>query len=568
MTSSRMHGLPAVLAIMGLVFSLACQPRAATPTQAPPAAAPTSAPAQAPKAAAPAATAAPVAQAAQATALPKPAPAQKVEPQGKITIGLSVNATTMDPAMVSDQTTTGILANVFDSLLARKTGSMEPVPMLAESYKLVNDTTWEFKLRKGVKFHNGEDFTADAVKFTLDRNIKPEQKAPQRSFIAVIKEVKVVDPYTVHIITDGPSPTLPNRMTTLTSWILPPKSVQEKGDAYFASNPIGTGPYKFVDWVKDDRVTLEANPNYWAGPPAIKTMVFKPMPEASARIAAIQTGAVDVVANVPADQAAALKNSQGFSIQAVPSMLVVYLGIDSVTDSPTAKKEVRQAINLAVDRETIVKDILRGFAKLSTSSVSDEVFGFDSSLKPYPYDPAKAKQLLTSAGYPDGFPLNIHGPNGRYSMDRDVLQAVAGYLQKVGIKAKVQTHEWGEYNSTMKYGTADKGAMYMLGWGGSGTFIPELAIYPLVKSGEVFSTTKDAQLDSLMDSAMRSMDSAKRADLWKQVQQRIHDEAYRFPLFQQYYIYGVSNKVQNWDPRGDEYVIMKDITTGKDVTLK
>jgi peptide/nickel transport system substrate-binding protein len=554
-----------ILALCSLLLSVGCQAGPTAPAQpAKPAETKPAAPA-AP--ATPAPTFGTASQSGQATAIPAAGAAQKVEPQGQLTVGMAVAVTTLDPAMVADQTTTGVLANVYDSLLARKTGTMEPVPMLAESYQSINDNTWEFKLRQGIKFHNGEDFNADAVKFTLERNLRPEQKAPQRSFIAVIKEIKVVDPYTVHVITDGPSPTLPNRLSTLTSWVLPPKYTQENGDEYVASNPVGTGPYKFVKWVKDDRLVLEANPDYWGGAPAIKTVSFKSMPEASARIAAVQTGAADIVANVPADQAAALRDSQGFSIQAVPSMLVVYLGIDSVSDTPSAKKDVRTAMNLAIDQETIVKDILRGFGKISTSSISDEVFGFDETLKAYPHDPAQAKELLQSAGYADGFPLTIHGPNGRYSMDRDVMQAVAGYLQNIGIRARVQTHEWGEYVN-LKYGTSDPGSLYMLGWGGSGTFIPELAMYPLFKSGEVFSTTRDPRLDELMETGMRSMDPATRADLFKQAQRLIHEEAYRMPLFQQFYIYGVSNKVQNWDPRADEYIILKDITTGKNMELK
>lgn len=542
------------------VLAAACQP-ATAPTPTPSAPRPTAPPAAAAPTQAP--TTAPAGQQPAAA----PSPVAKVEPRGQITIALSVDVTTLDPAMVSDQPTTGVLANLYEGLLMRKTGTMEPVPQLAESYRMVNETTWEFKLRRGVKFHNGEEFNAESVKFTLDRNIRPEQKAPQRSFIAIIKEVKIVDSYTVQIITDGPSPTLPNRLTTLTAQMLPPKYVQEKGDQYLATHPVGTGPYKFVSWTKDEQLVLEANTEYWGGAPQVKTLVFKPMPEASARIAAIQTGAVDIAANIPADQAATLKNNPNFSIQAVPSMLVVYMGIDAVTDTPTKKREVRQAINYAVDRETIVRDILRGYGKVSASAISEEVFGFDSSLKPYPFDPEKARQLLRDAAYPNGFSVTLHGPNGRYSMDRDVIQAIAGYLQNVGIKATVRTHEWGEY-TTLKYGIGDPGSIYMLGWGGSGTFIPELALYPLVKSGETFSTTADPELDQLMERAMRTVDTNERANLWKQAQKRVYDEAYRLFLFQQYYIYGVSNRIQDWQPRADEFVIFKDITTNKDVTIK
>ncbi len=551
----------AVMSLVSVAALSACAP-AATPT-----APPTTAPTVPPTASIPQPTFAPPAQAVQATKVPTTTSAQSAQPQGTLVIGTSVDLTSLDPAVIGDQTTMAVLANIYEALLLRKTNTMQPVPLLAESYRMVDPTTWEFKLRQGVKFQDGEDFNADSVKFTIERNLRPELKAPHRSFISAIKEVKVIDPYTVQFITNGPYPALPAALTGFTGQMLPPKYVQEHGDQYLASHPIGTGPYKFVEWVKDDHVTLEANPDYWGEPPKIKTLIFKPMREASTRIAAIQTGAADIVTNVPADQAAALNNSSNFSIQAVPSLLVVYFGIDSITPGPLTNQQVRQAINLAIDRQTIVKDILRGYGKVSSSAVSDEVFGFDSSLTPYPYDPAKAKELLKAAGYPNGFSLTLDGPIGRYSMDTDVEQAVAGYLQNIGIQAKVRTHEWGQYAS-MHFGVDNPGSLYMLGWGGSGTFIPELALTPLFKSGENFSTTKDPELDKLMQMGGQSTDPATRAGYFKQAQQRIYDQAYRVFLFQQDDIYGVSNRVQNWQPRTDEFILFKDMSVNSDTSVK
>lgn len=483
-----------------------------------------------------------------------------------VTVGLSVDVTTLDPHMASDLVTNGVLVNVYEGLLWRKPNSSEVVPQLAESYERIDDTTWEFKLRQGVTFHNGEEFNAEAVKFSLERSLDPEQKAPQRNFIAVIQEVEIVDPYTVRIITDGPVPTLPTRLTTLPAQILPPKYVQENGDEHLANNPVGTGPYKFVKWVKDDQLVLEANPDYWAGAPKVESVIFKPITETSARIAALQTGDADIVVNLPPDQAAALEGSEGFSIQPVPSVLVVYLGIDTIRDVPTATREVREAINLAIDRETLVKDLLRGYGRVSAGPLSEEVGDYHDALEPYPYDPEKAKQLLKDAGYED-LSLTIHGPAGRYAMDREILQAIAGYLQAVGIDLTLQTHEWGEY-AKIGYGSQDPGALAMLGFGGYGTFLPELVLYPTFVSDQPLSTTADPRLDELLEAGQNELDPERRAELFAEAQQLIYDEYYRVALYQQYDIYGVRDRIKGWEARGDQFILFKDIATDMEVTVE
>lgn len=487
-------------------------------------------------------------------------------PSGELTVALSVDVTTLDPHMVSDLVTNGVLVNIYEGLLWRKPDSSEVVPQLAESYERIDDTTWEFKLRQGVKFHNGEDFNAEAVKFSLERSLNPEQKSPQRNFVAVIDEIQIVDDYTVRIITDGPVPSLPTRLTTLPALIVPPAYTKEMGDQHLAANPVGTGPFKFVEWTKDDHLTIEANPDYWDGAPKVQKVVFRPITETSARIAALQTGEADIVTNLPPDQAAALENSGDFRVEGVPSVLVVYLSLDAVRDVPTAKKEIREAINLAIDRETIVNDILRGYGRVSASAVSPEVFAYDDTLEPYPYDPERAKQLLQEAGA-ENLSLTIHGPSGRYAMDREILQAVAGYLQAVGIDASIQTHEWGEYAS-INYGRDEPGTLSLLGFGGYGTFLPELVLYPTFKSGERLSTTADPELDALMEEGQNELDPERRADLFKQAQRRIYDQYYRVSLHQQYDIYGVSDRVEGWSARGDQFILFKDIATGMEVSVK
>ncbi|MCC7106448.1 MAG: ABC transporter substrate-binding protein [Chloroflexi bacterium] len=551
------------LLVVSVLVLTACQaappPSTPSPATKAPAAAPAAAAPQASPASAPPASAASAPPAGQpAAAAPKAAAPPKAEPKGKLTVAMGVDADTLDPHMTTAQSTSGVLANVYEGLTTRD-DSMKVVPQLAESWRPVDDTTWEFKLRKGVKFQNGEDFNAEAVKFSLDRVLNPATKSTARSYIDTIKEVKVVDPSTVRMVTDGPAPSLPARLALRAGWVLPPGYVKEKGDQYLTTHPVGTGPFKFVQWVKDENLTFEANLDYWGGPPKLKTLTFKPVPEASARIAALQTGTADIVVNVPADQTEALGRDKRFAIQAVPSLLVISYSLDSTVPGPLQDKRVRQAINYAVDKDAIVKEILRGYGRITPALLSQEVYSFDDSIKPYPYDPNKAKALLAEAGQANGFKVNINTSSGRYSADKEVAQAIANYLSKIGLQPSVKVWEWANYAKS-RFGVDDPGSVSVFGFGGAGAYIPEVIYWPMLGSGQTYSTTKDPVLDKLLTDGARAMDDQKRVAIFREAQQRVREEAYRLFLYQQYDIYGVNNRVENWKPRGDQYLMFQGVS--------
>jgi peptide/nickel transport system substrate-binding protein len=235
--------------------------------------------------------------------------------------------------------------------------------MLATSWEAVNDTTWIFHLRKGVKFHNGEEFNAEAVRFSIDRVLNPATKARWRANFTFIDRVDIVDPFTVKIITKTPAPLLITNLG-FGMLIVPPEYFKEKGDDYIATHPIGTGPFKFVRWVKDDEVVFEANENYWAGSPKIKTVVFKPIPEDSTRVAALLGGDVDIVKKVPIHLIPMVNKSKVAKVIVVPSAQGICCPIDTLKKGPLQDKRVRQAINYAVDKESIIKNVLEGTAPL------------------------------------------------------------------------------------------------------------------------------------------------------------------------------------------------------------
>ncbi|MEK7363566.1 MAG: ABC transporter substrate-binding protein, partial [candidate division NC10 bacterium] len=218
-------------------------------------------------------------------------------PQGQVVVAQGVDPTTLDPHWHEETPAYNVLLNIYDTLLFRDR-DLKIIPWLATSWKLVNPTTWEFKLRQGVKFHNGEEFDAEAVKYSLDRLRDPELKNRQATNFRLIASVDVVDKLTVRITTSKPFPTLENQLA-LRGAAMAPKHFKGKDKVFADRNPVGTGPYKFVRWAKDEQIVLEANPQWWGGAPKVKTLIFRPIPEHAVRVAALQAGEVEIAVNIP-----------------------------------------------------------------------------------------------------------------------------------------------------------------------------------------------------------------------------------------------------------------------------
>ncbi|HSR12693.1 MAG TPA: ABC transporter substrate-binding protein, partial [Thermodesulfobacteriota bacterium] len=436
---------------------------------------------------------------------------------------------------------------MFDTLLVRD-ADIKIKPHLAESYKLVNDTTWDFKLRKGVKFHNGEDFNAATVKFVLERMADSKLKLRQTVFQGVIDRVDIVDDYTVRIITKKPYPVM-DAMLSIYGQAIPPKYFQEKGAEYFATHPVGTGPYKFVRWVKDDNILLEANQAYWRGAPKIKKVMFRPIPEATTRVAALQTQEADIITNIP-PHLMKLMDWKGRSVVSkVPSVRVIFMAFDTTKGGPVADKRVRQAIAMGVNMETNIKKILEGNAILLGSPMTPKHNGYDPAVKPYAYDPEKAKKLLADAGFANGFDFVLNTPNGRYLNDKEMAEAVVGDLRKIGIRATVKAHEWGTYMSSMMY-AHNAAPAYILGWGNT-SFDADFTINPLMRSGMLLSNLNFPALDKLIDEGISTMDAKKRLKIYSDAAKVIKEEAMWGWMYQQVDIYGASERV-NFKPRTDE----------------
>lgn len=473
----------------------------------------------------------------------------------KVVVAFGSNIPTLDPHMHSSRLAHIADWHLYDTLMDRDPKTYKPSPGLATSLKNINPLTWELKLRTGVKFHNGEPFNAEAVKFTLDRVLDPATKSVTRGNFTWIKEVKVVDEHTVQIITAKPFPAAAEFLTL--AYIVPPKYLKAVGDEEFSRKPVGTGPYKFVEWKKAEHLIVEANENYWKGSPKgmpkIKTIVFRTIPETTTQIAELLSGGVDIIRNVPPDQIAVIKESPNARISAAKILRVNSLLLDSAgraSKTPLMNQKVREAIACAVNVDEMLKQILGGYAERSATGVNPLHFGFDGSIKPYPYDPERAKKLLAEAGYPNGFEITLNTYSGTITSMDQMADAVTGYLGKVGIKVKRRhIEDVGMWTSSGKEGKLE-GIQYY-SWGSNSIFDADAILYALTYSKEPLSYTQDPALDQLLDEGRTQIDPKKRQEAYAKAQKLIHEKFYWIPINVQYTIEGVNKKL-NYEAGSDE----------------
>jgi ABC-type oligopeptide transport system substrate-binding subunit len=329
-----------------------------------------------------------------------------------LVIAQGADITTLDPTQATQIHNLNLFYNIYDALVTwdpKDIGKL--VPELAVSWRSVDPLTWQFKLRQGVSFHNGESFNADAVKFTVDRLITKGVHQVYGGF-STIERADVVDAYTINIVTSKPDPILVKRFAGYGGQILPPQYIKQVDWKTFAIKPVGTGPYKFVEWVKDDRVVLEANPTYWRGAPKIKKVVWRPIPDNFARVAALTRGEAQIITKVIPDHVSQVEKAGCCRVEhTLTNLVTVYLV--NAQKGPLANTKVRQALNYAVDKDKIIKELYKGYAIPIGSGIPNTDFGYNAKIKPYPYDPARARQLLAERQrHPPQRPPALRGGGG------------------------------------------------------------------------------------------------------------------------------------------------------------
>ncbi len=401
-------------------------------------------------------------------------------PADMLTIGLSSDVTSIDPQWNNSGPNVSLATHIFEPLtLTDRNGRL--IPGLAVSWRAVDPLTWEFKLRPGVKFHDGSDLSADDVVFSIERpRILQGSPASFASFVRPIVEVTAVDKTTVRIKTQASHVLVPYDLNSI--FIVSSKAVTAAGtNADFDSGraAIGTGPYKLASFKRGDRVELTRNDAYWGSKPVWDKVTFRMLSNDAARLAALLSGDVDVIENVPTADVAKLAADARFKIDKQTSWRTIFWHMDQYRDvtpfatdksgkplaaNPFKDARVRLAVSKAINRDAIVSRVMEGLAVPASNLVSPGIFGYNPAIPVEAYDPAGAKRLLSEAGYPDGFMLTIHAPNNRYVNDSRIAETVAALLSRIGITTRVQTQPWASY---LPHARAGEYTMALVGWGSS-----------------------------------------------------------------------------------------------------
>jgi len=458
--------------------------------------------------------------------------------QKTLVVAIAADPTGFDPEAVLNNTSGFVMATIYDSLVKYKPGTVDVEPGLAQSWETSADgLTWTFHLRQGVKFHDGTPFNAPnyikTVKRLLDKqdpdsifNTGPVEGMTDDTY-GPVASYTALDDNTVQFKLKEPSGPFPTNLAMVWSGVPSPAAVTKyKKD--FRNNPVGTGPYIFKEWRHGDQVVLDANPNYWGGKPKIDRIIFKVMPDAQAALLAAKRGDVHILADVSVQTVPAIKSDPNLVVVTQPGLTVSGIGL-TAENKYFSDKRVRQALNYAVDKDTLNKTLYQGLAVAMVSPLPSSQWGFDETLKGYPYDPEKAKQLLKDAGYPDGFEvelLSYSSPRGYNPAGAELAVAIQGYLAKIGVKANIRKQEMGAFLAEIRSGKYQN--MFTVGWSGDNgdpdNFLWSLFASPAMPVGDT-SHYKNPEVDKLLLQGRQISDHDKRIAIYKQAQKIILDDA-------------------------------------------
>ncbi|PYE86472.1 ABC transporter substrate-binding protein [Phyllobacterium leguminum] len=497
-------------------------------------------------------------------------PALAAAQETPLTIGMSTTPTTLDPHEDSSAPNNATSRHIWDSLI-NLTGKSANAPELATQWKTVDPTHWEFKLREGVKFHDGSDFNADDVIASLLRaREKPSQGFA--SYTRSIAGVTAKDPYTVIVETKVPDPLLLNSISRIRIISADCKDapVQDFDNGKCAT---GTGAFSFASYAPGSNLTLKRNDNYFAGPSHWSGVTLRFLPDDGARLASLLSNEIDIIETLPADGMARVESSGDLQIINGQSSRFVYLGMDVSRDAspfvqaadgknPLKDVRVRRAMLMSINRPAIVDRVMQKNGTLADQFVAEGYAGHSGKVEKVGYDAAAAKALLAEAGYPDGFSLTIHGPSGRYVKDAEVLQAVGQMFTRIGIKTKVEVLPWAMYSDA--YARGDY-SVYFGSWGvNSGeTTNPTVAV--VATRDEKKGTGRyngggisDPQIDEVLAKASSTLAEAEREPLLEDLSVRTFNNLWLLPLHYENVVLGAKKTVA-YTPRGDKYTLAYEV---------
>ncbi|HVY18687.1 MAG TPA: ABC transporter substrate-binding protein [Bauldia sp.] len=455
-------------------------------------------------------------------------------PPDVLVIGHVAELQTLDPAQAVTISDYRILSNIYEGLLRYKEGSLDVEPALATAWKVSDDgKTYTFTLRQGVKFHDGGEFDADAVKFNFDRVTQKDAPfADTGPFpfvfeLGPITSTEVIDKYTVALHLSAPyAPMLTMLASSIGSLAgISPAAVKQYGKD-FARHGGGTGPFKLKVWESNRQIALEANADYWGGAPKLKGVVFRPIVDDNARVSEMLAGGIDLTIEVPPDMVATFGSDARFRFTEQQGPHLWYLLLNT-RDKPFDDKRVRQAANYAINKQALVDQVLKGTATVAAGPTPPAfTWAHDDTLSPYPYDPAKAKALLAAAGYPDGVDVTFYVPESGSGMLSPVIMgsSIQADLAAVGIRAKIQTYEWNTFLGSILPGMSGKANLAELSFMSQD---PDMHPFLALKTGAPVNAGyySNPEVDALVEQGRTTIDPVQRAAIYKKMQQIVYDDA-------------------------------------------
>ncbi|HET7578646.1 MAG TPA: ABC transporter substrate-binding protein [Bacillales bacterium] len=462
-----------------------------------------------------------------------------------LVVGRGGDSVSLDPALPTDGESFKVVRDIFETLVNfnyEKQNTELVNTGLAKKWEISDDgKTYTFYLRKGIQFQDGTDFNAKAVVFNFKRWADPKNKGKIDYYPIlfggfkkddIIKSVEATGKYTVKVTLNHPYAPFLKQLEMPPFSIVSPTALKKWGED-FGKHPVGTGPFKFVKWKPNNIIVLEKNDDYWKkGLPKLNRVIFKVIKSNRARLTALENGEIDLMTGLDPNDINEVKNKKGIKVYYRPPLNVGYLGM-TVTRKPFDNRKVRLAMNYAINKKALVKAFFSDKAKVAVSPLPPTVFGFNSKLDPYQYNPKKAKKLLAEAGYPNGFKMDLwampvprpYMPNGE-----KIAQALQADLAKVGIKAKIVTYDWATYLQKIAQGKADT---CLLGWTG-GTGGPDAFLTNMFSSSSIggnnSSRYSNPKVDQLLKKARRAGNKEKRKQLYEKIQLLIHKDAPWVPL--------------------------------------
>ncbi|OPH56003.1 ABC transporter substrate-binding protein [Paenibacillus ferrarius] len=476
---------------------------------------------------------------------------------GTLVVARLSDANNLDPHFSTQINSMAVIQHKIYEGLVQLDKNSEYKPLLATEWKQLNDLTWEFKLRKGAAFHDGTPFNAEAVRKTIARVLDKKEPTPKANLFSMIKEVKVVDEYTVQFLLEYPFAPLLSILASAEGSILSPKAIEQYGKE-LTKHPTGTGPFRFESWTPGQEIVLVKNESYWGDQPKFNKVIFKTVPEDTTRVAMIETGEAQVAEQLPVTEIERVKSSATMSLGRFDAFAVDHIGFNT-SKKPFDDARVRQAVAYAIDKEAIIKGVYNNVGKVANSSLGPKVIGYSPNIKGFAYDLNKAKQLLAEAGYPNGLKATVYLNDNKARIN--VAEVLQSQLKGIGIDLQVKVMEFGAYIDAASKAQTE---MFISGWGNA-TGDADYNQYNLFHSSSHgvpgnHSFYANKEVDQLIESGRKEADPEKRKQIYEKAQAIEINDVALLPYRSSENLAAIAKNVQGvWiSPSG--YIEINDVT--------